>query len=195
MSIQPESINDNDLHWILPMVEGIQQGNEEAFNRFYNLYADRLYRYLIVIAPRDENLVREALQETMFRVIRSIKPFPHESVLWGWLTRVARSKLFDQLRRRKKASKLDGTHLKDQVIPLYPNDDSSEDRLIVALRNVLSTLPEEERAIIEAYYFQGIQQSAVAKQVGTTAKAIESRMARLRRKLKSLILEALSNER
>lgn len=176
------------------LTEGIRRGDEHAFDSFYDLYVDRLYRYLLVVAPWDEDLVREALQDTMFRVIRYIKPFESERVLWGWLTRVARSSLFDLLRRRKSAARLEKDLFSERIIPLHPRESDADELLLAALRRVLSELPEEERELLDAHYLQGIRQSALAKRQGKTRKAIESRLARLRRKVRAMILEALDDE-
>ena len=86
------------------LAEAIRAGDEEAFNLFYDRYADRTYRYLFSLLPTDEAVVRDAFQETMLRVVRYIKPMSDEA-LWGWLTRVARTALYDQLRRNKRRTK------------------------------------------------------------------------------------------
>ena len=54
------------------------------------------------ILPGQEALVRDVFQETMLRVVRYIKPMPDDNALWAWLTRVARTALYDQLRRNRR---------------------------------------------------------------------------------------------
>ena len=82
------------------LTEGIRSGNEAAFNEFYDRYADRLYRYLRALEPADESLIREAMQDTMIRVLRYVKPIEEEEILWGWLTRVARTARIDLCQAR-----------------------------------------------------------------------------------------------
>jgi len=176
------------------VIQGILRGDEHSFNLFYDRYYDRLYRYLIVIAPLDEELVRETMQEAMIRILRYIKPFENESIFWGWLTRVAKSALFDLIRRRKSSAKLDRLITDNKVIPLYPDETDSDEKLLEALQKVKDKLNEEERALIDAYYIQGEKQTDLAVIYGTTAKAIESRLARLRKKMKTMILQDLDNE-
>ena len=176
------------------MAAAILEGDRTAFNRFYDLYVDRLYRYLLVIAPRDEPLIREALQETMLRVLRHMKPFEREAVLWGWLTRVAKSVLFDLLRRQKRRLARE-TFFSDEPAATQPfSEETAEDRLMDALRNVLTRLSESERAIVESHYFQGLPQAALADEMGLSRKAVEGRIARVRRKMKTMILEVLGHE-
>lgn len=177
------------------MAEGILKGDENAFNRFYDFYVDRLYRYLIVVAPREEPLVREALQETMLRVLRHIKPFEEEAVLWGWLTRVAKSVLFDLLRKKKRTVLRERPLSREGHAKDRDRADDGEESILSALRVVLKRLPDEERALVDAYYVQGVGQAELASELGRSRKAVEGRLARLRKKMKTMILEVLGRER
>ncbi len=176
------------------MTEGIRDGNEQAFNRFYDLYADRLFRYLLVIAPRDEGQIREALQETMLRVLRYIKPFQQERVFWGWLTRVARTALFDLLRRRKRIRGAESVTWEEEIIELCPDETEAEQSLVRALQTAMAELPRDERELLERHYADGKPQYALAEERGTTPKAIESRLARVRKKMRARILDLLNHE-
>src|ERR1035441_10881638 len=77
-------------------------GDELAYRAFYDAYFNRLSRYLLVVAAGDEDAVREAMQSALVRVVRHIKVFPTDAVLWSWLTVLARSALSDQNRKRRR---------------------------------------------------------------------------------------------
>ena len=148
---------------------GIRDGDEDAFNRFYDLFAARLYRRLFAIAPDDEALVRDAFQETLLRVVRYAKPLPSEDDAWRWLCRVGRSALYDSLRKRRR--RRDREQVAARLERFEP--EAGEDRLDAALRLALAELPAEDRALIDAFYFERAGQETIARRGDTTRKSVD----------------------
>lgn len=175
------------------LARAIRAGDEEAFNCFYALYADRTYRYLFSILPRDEAVVRDAFQETMLRVVRYIKPMPDEQ-LWGWLTRVARTALYDQLRRNTRRTAREGAYRDEQQGVERPEGKEAEEHLLAALRAAMDDLDEDDRELVEAFYFRREPQARIAEQGGITRKAVESRLGRIRRSMRKRMKELLRRE-
>ena len=59
----------------------------------------------------------------------------------------------------------------------------------------LNELDEEERVLVESIYFERRRQRDLAGESGTTPKAIESKLARIRAKLRQFVLQRIKNER
>ena len=76
---------------------------------------------------------------------------------------------------------------------MVPADDSDAP-LFDALDRCLIELETDEQALIEAFYFKGGSHYSVAEQQSTTPKAVESKLARLRQKLRTAILKRLRYE-
>lgn len=169
---------------------GIRDGEEAAFNAFYACFAGRLYRYLFAILPGDEALVRDAFQEAMLRVVRYAKPMASEADAWRWLTRLGRSALYDLLRKRTRRRAREAS----APAPAALEPDEAEARLDAALHRVLAELSAGDRDLLEAFYFQRVDQETLAGRGGTTRKAIESRLARLRVRVRERVIEVLSDE-
>lgn len=178
---------------VFAMTAGIQKGDEEAFNRFYRAYFDRIHRYLLAISGGQEDVANEALQDTMIRVIRYMKPLQDEASLWNRLRRIARTALIDHARKTKGLELSAALTFWDSVEATGEETDPSE-RLKELLDACLDILDAEERNLIEGKYMQGRSYEALARDRGTTPKAVESRLARIRKKLKSMIMERLKNE-
>jgi RNA polymerase sigma factor (sigma-70 family) len=180
-----------DGHDIALITARMRDGDEAAFARFYERFCDRLYRYLIVLTRGEEDLTRELLQVTMTKAVRSMQPFPTENQLWAWLTTIARHCHIDVQRRILRGPSL---------VPLSPDDappfaiEEAEAPLFEALEDALSVLPGEERQMVESFYFEGESHRSLAQQQNTTAKAIESKLARLRQKLRTAMLKYLRHE-
>jgi RNA polymerase sigma-70 factor (ECF subfamily) len=175
---------------VAALAEAVRRGDERAFNRLYDAYFPRLYRYLLVAARGQEELVRDALQETFVRVVRHLRPLPDEAALWRWLARVARTALIDLARKRRDApaAPLD--------LPARATDQGDHERaLLGALDRMVARLPEDERVLVEAHYLRGEAQAELAARLAVSRKSVESRLARIRRKLRGWILKELGDER
>jgi DNA-directed RNA polymerase specialized sigma24 family protein len=66
--------------------------------------------------------------------------------------------------------------------------------MLRALDECLGALEPGDRQLVEAFYFHHDSQQTIAQRDHTTAKAIESRLARIRRKLRENILRQLRHE-
>jgi RNA polymerase sigma-70 factor (ECF subfamily) len=184
---------ENSLSSAPGLAEAIRDGDETAFNTFYDTYADRTYSYLLSIVPRDEALARDAFQETMLRVVRYIKPMTEEA-LWGWLTRVARSALYDQLRRSRRRTARENAYGEGQLPQTLPDGDKDGERILAALRSAVDDLNEEDRDLIEAFYFQRQPQAAIAEARHATRPAVQSRLGRIRARLRERMKELLARD-
>jgi RNA polymerase sigma-70 factor (ECF subfamily) len=170
-------------------------GDEAAFRAFYEAYYDRLWRYLLVVASGDEDAAREALQSTLLRVVRYVKVFNDEAVFWSWLTVLARTALSDQTRKKRRyLSFLERFTRHAQSEKNLPANPESETTLLVLLNRDLAQLPADDRELLEAKYSSRRSVRELANEYQSTEKAIESRLVRIRRKLKDSVLQALKDE-
>jgi len=166
-----------------------------AYRTFYDAYYKRLWRYLLVVTGGNEEATSEALQSALVRVVRHIRVFEDEEVFWAWLTVLARSALSDLRRgRRRYLAFLDRFTRHTEVENYLPTKEATDGKLDALLERSLAGMPAEEKELIEEKYFEGRSVREIAERLGTSEKAIESRLVRLRRKLKSALLEGLKNE-
>lgn len=169
--------------------------DEAAFAEFLELYRDRLFRYTIVLTRGDECGAKDAMQQTMVRVVRHIRRFDDEAVFWSWLTRLVRSVVTDEARKRNRYQNfLDRWfgHRKPDVQTCGPLSDGPT--LLARLEHVLPELPTDDADLIRRKYFLGETSREIAAQLNTTEKAVESRLVRIRRRLRKTILKEADDE-
>lgn len=166
------------------LTAGIARGEHAAFDAFYALYGERVHRHLLLLLPRDEALVHDALQETMLRVVRYLRPCAHAGQLWAWLRQAARSSLVDALRRQRRHEDIDRVDFACEQLP-----EDEDGLLLEALERCLTRLGEEERALIEQRYWQDKSHQDLASEHDASVKAVESRLARLRSRLRRMLLK------
>ncbi len=165
-----------------------------AWRAFYDAYFDRLWRYLLVVAAGNEDAAREALQATLVRVARHVKVFRDESVFWSWLTVLARSAFADEARKRRRYfAFLERFTRQADVENTFGNNGEADERLRALLEQKVTALPPDERQLIELKYFARRAVREIADAQKTTEKAVESKLSRVRRKLKTAVLAGLKN--
>ena len=173
------------------LTKAICRGNEAAFTRFYDLYSLRIYKHLLVLAKGNETEAREVLQTVVVKLARRSKVFDEERRMWGWLSRLTRNSYIDLCRARQREQRF--VSLEEHPVDLTESRDG-EHRLSESLRHALEQLTAEERELMRAVYIDERPLQELADASGQTYKAVESRLGRLRLRLKTRLLNHLRHE-
>jgi RNA polymerase sigma factor (sigma-70 family) len=169
--------------------------DEAAFDEFLAAYRDRLFRYVIVLTRGDEEAAQEALQQTLLRIVRHIRRFDDEAVFWSWLTRLARSAVTDDVRKRNRYFAFLSRFFSRPESQAPEADTNAENpALLDRLESLLPHLPAADAELIRHKYFLGLTSREIATQFETTEKAVESRLVRIRRQLRESILKEVRHE-
>jgi RNA polymerase sigma-70 factor (ECF subfamily) len=170
------------------------RGEEQAYRDFYDLYFRRLFGYLLVVSRGEEDQAREALQLTLLRLVRNIRAFDSEEAFWSWLTVLARTALVDEQRRRMRYFGLLDRFFRKQEDHKAAHPAEAATHLVGLLEKSLSALDAEDRELVERKYFEGQSVKDLAHALGLSEKAVDSRLVRLRKRLKEEIMLCLKNE-
>jgi RNA polymerase sigma-70 factor, ECF subfamily len=190
--LAPDDENPRDQLDTAALTRRMTEGDEMAWRIFYDAYFDRLWRYLLVVVAGNEDVAREALQGALVRAARHIKVFRNETVFWSWLTVLARSALADENRKRRRYfSFLDRFTRQTNVELDGAREVQTEGRLKIVLERHVALLPPDEQKLIERKYFARRAVREIADELGTTEKAVESKLSRVRKKLKDAVLAEL----
>ena len=123
------------------------------------------------------------------------KVFETEAVFWSWLTVLARSALVDESRKRRRYfSFLEKFTRHQEATPAVMNNGEADEQLRELLDRKMTALPDDERQLVELKYLRHQSVREIADGLQTTDKAVESKLSRVRRKLKDAVLDELKNE-
>ncbi|MGI8602346.1 MAG: RNA polymerase sigma factor [Verrucomicrobiales bacterium] len=186
--VQTPSVNQGPNE-ITALTARLARGHEEAWREFFERYFSRLLRYLLVLHRGREDLAREAVQLTLLRAAKHMRAFHSEEALWRWLTVLARSAVVDEARKKNRYLNFLARFRQEP-----PPATATDPRLEMALDHCLALLTSEERCLLEQKYFDGASVREIAELGGASEKAIESRLSRVRRKLKTILLKHLRHE-
>jgi RNA polymerase sigma-70 factor (ECF subfamily) len=177
---------------VATLTEALARGDEAAFRDFYSAYAGRMLRYALTITRGEILLAEEAVQIALVRIAAKVRRFDEEAAFWAWLARVVRSCVIDSARRQARyAALLQRLRAQPDIEPLPREIDRAfSEHLEVAL----ATLPAADRELLRSKYHDCESTADLAARSGCTPKAIESRLARLRRHLREIVLNHLRDE-
>ena len=167
-------------------------GDQRAFDEFFNGYFDRLYRFTLVRVNQDSAAADDIVQQTLCKAIDKISQYRGESPLFTWLCRICRNTIVDSFRAADRP--------KGQVVPF---EDSDEIRLALEslsaldagdpqqsmvnhqirrlVRVVLDYLPRRYGQVLEWKYIEGHTVNEIAGYLGVAPKAAESMLTRARK--------------
>ena len=148
----------------------------------FSKYQSRLKKY-ISQKVGDENDVDELLQETLISATDSLPTFSGNSLLFTWLCGIANHEIADFYRKRKiKAFLFSHFPFLEEIISeaLSPEEILLENELRREVKKKLSVLSEGYSKILRLKYYQGLSVREIAQKLGTTVKAIESKLSRAR---------------
>jgi len=166
-------------------------GEEEAFREFHQLYFDRLYQFLLLVARGREDEAQEALQQTLLRVVHHVRTFESEDTFWCWLKVVGRSAARDAGRKQQRYAALLQSFARRRNSLALDQPSEPDNRLRDCLDESLDELAPDDRKLIEAKYIEGATIKELSAVADLTEKAVESRLLRARRELRGRILQKL----
>jgi RNA polymerase sigma-70 factor (ECF subfamily) len=173
------------------LAAAIARGDEAAFRTLYDRYHQRLFRFALVLGRGDESLAQDLVQSVFVTAAKKLRRADSEPHLWNWLARVARQQSAKIWRKRQRDPAMANAEALSEDVSASAEPDSFLEEV---LDGALTMLETEDRQLIQIFYFDRLSQKEIAEQLGTTPKAVSSRLERAREKLRLLIKRKLSHE-
>jgi RNA polymerase sigma-70 factor (ECF subfamily) len=159
------------------LVSGTVAGDREMFGELVRRY-QRSVRATCLAVLRDPHLANDAAQEAFTTAYRSLARLRDRSAFGSWLTTIARNSALQAGRRRRIDSPLPASLSQ-------PTADTPDYDLLSAI----TSLPEQERAVVMLRYFEQHDVAGVAaildRPIGTVTKQLSRAHERLRQLLAS----------
>lgn len=160
------------------VAERIVKGDHEAFDRLYDLMADRLlgFGYRIL---NDRSDAEDAVQQAFLELARSTSRPDNGRSLESWLFTSMRYTCIDLLRRRSRRPEV----LHDQL-PELGDEDHYQLGGDPELEGAMARLTSEQRIALSLKYVQGFDGRQIAEIMGSNRVAVYAMIGRAERQLK-----------
>lgn len=174
------------------LVEQVAAGDEDAFVSLYRRYGAAAFGLALRVLG-DRVLAEEVTQEVFLSVWRRARNYePGRGSVRSWLLTQIHHRAVDVVRREEAERRRNaGASLPavDESIEQVVEDQWLAVRR-AQMRTALEVLPEEQRAVIELSYFEGLTQTQVADRLGTPLGTVKSRTLAAMKKLRGALQTA-----
>ena len=168
------------------LVALLNEQNNDAFNYLYDHYSGALFTIINQIVP-DKDTASDVLQEVFVNVWRKISTYDEtKGRLFTWMLNIARNAAIDKVRSK-------GYRDNQRTQPIAEDENGgmsiSSNPVVndVGLKNVLTTLNEEYRKLIDLSYFQGFTHEEIAKMLGIPLGTVKTRIRTAISQLRTMI--------
>jgi RNA polymerase sigma-70 factor (ECF subfamily) len=168
------------------IITAVRQGDTDQ----YALLVERYWIGLVIHCERllgDRAGAEDVAQKSFIKAYNQLAQFDTKRAHFStWLYRIARNTALDTIRSDKHYAVLDESSLES----LDPEQLTFEqDELIGALRSAVADLkPNEQRRVIEAYYWQGKSYQTIADEMHVPINTVKTWIRRAKQQLRSALL-------
>lgn len=156
-------------------VQRAKQGDEEALRYLYVQYSNNIYGYVRSIVRGDHD-AEDVTQHVFAKLMTSIVKYDDRGVpFFAWLLRLARNVAIDHLRSIR------ATPVEEVISPDAEFEEELEDAM--AIREVLATLPAEQRQVVFLRHVVGLSPGEIAIRMDRSEGSIHGLHHRGRRSL------------
>lgn len=173
------------------LIRAMLAGNEGAFRSFFDIYFPRLYRFAMPRLGKDEQAVKDVVQSTLVRAVRSLASFRGEAALFTWLCQIFRRQVVDYLRANNRhadnvvliednpelRSAMEFIEAGDESRPEHAYESQAARRIV---QSVLDRLPNRYGDVLEWKYIEGCSVQEIGERLGVGHTAAQSLLARAR---------------
>ena len=187
MTAEAAVTDDRETHEgdaLFEIIRAAKAGDRAAFDEMMMLTERRVAQIAWSIL-RDVEEVKEAVQETFFRVFRHLRGYDERKDFHGWLVRISVNVCRDLLRRRGRVS--DPIHEETLVGEADAERDAIRHQELTALRRAIDSLPTKERLAVVLHDIEGLTTGEVALALGNRAATVRVQLSHAREKLRHLL--------
>ena len=176
----------------------IQNGDSSAFEELVETHQGSLLGFFFR-NTRDAQLSEDLTQETLLRVYNQSWDYLPVGKFRGWMFRIARNLLIDNVRRQShdalvkavKGNRDDETDLMARIAGdvLSPEERANHRELAGMVDELLDEIPEEQRLTFTLHHDAGLTLSEVAEVLETSLPTSKSRLRLAREKLREKLAD------
>jgi RNA polymerase sigma-70 factor, ECF subfamily len=185
-AVEREGTHDVLAEWDL--VKRAQEYEEEAIESLYQTYYPKIYNYAF-LQMGDVQAAEDLASDVMLKMIESINKYHFRGLPFGaWVFRIARNRLIDLHRRRRRRGEVD---LSETLSSALANPQALAERALERgqIQIALKHLTDEQRQVITLKFIQGFDNSSVGEIMQRSEGAIKSLQHRALGSLRRLLYQ------
>jgi len=187
------------------LLDALRAGQQAGYERLVREHGGRMLSTALRIMGREED-ARDAVQDALLSVFKSIGGFDGNSKLSTWLHRIVVNACLMRLRARGRRPEVSIENLlprfdrwghRDNPGPAWnpsPEAGIECDRLRLAVREAIDLLPDGYREVLVLRDLEEVDTEATAQALGLTPGAVKTRLHRARQALRALLVNHVGRQ-
>ncbi|MCF8467603.1 MAG: sigma-70 family RNA polymerase sigma factor [Sneathiella sp.] len=180
-------LNLSEIEKDAALMQKVANGDASASRKIADLYLDGSYRLAVRILG-ETALAEDMAQEAFVKLWRQAPAWQAKAQIKTWLHRVTHNLCIDHLRKQNRYSNDEVPDLEDPTPGVL--ELKEQQQLGDKVTEALQQLPARQRIAISLVHFEECGNMEAAAIMEISVDALESLLARGRRKLKELLLPA-----
>jgi RNA polymerase sigma-70 factor, ECF subfamily len=161
------------------LIKKAKKGNNKAFMDLLRIYEKDMYllaKYMV----KDDELIKDAVQDTILKVYERIGYLKNEDSFKFWLLKILGNKCRDILKKDKNIIYLDVQIEEGYVDKGYD---------AIEIKNCIEKLNESQREIITLYYFNELTYKEISEIMNIPEGTVKSKLSRAKEYLRNIVGE------
>ncbi len=171
--------------WIL--VLQVKKGNKEAFGALYQLYLDKIYRFIFFKVQQNRQLAEDLTEVSFMKAWSKIDLYKKTGGSFSsWLYTIARNTVIDHFREQNKLTSLQEDHHVDST---QIEENIFTKLEIERVQEAMKYLTDEQREIITLKFINDMSNKEIANILGKNEDAIRAMQYRALQELRKRLKE------
>jgi RNA polymerase sigma-70 factor, ECF subfamily len=185
------AVGDPDMERVAALVVLAQRGDRQAFGVLYDLYVERVYRYLY-LRTGSHQLAEDLTSETFLRALRRLGTFTWQGRdIGAWFITIARNLVIDHFRSGSFRLEVSTAELLDLDPAVEGIEDGVLGRLEAAtVSRALRQLKPEQQECLVLRFLNDLSLAETARVMGRSENAVKQLQLRALRSLARLLPES-----
>lgn len=155
------------------LYEAIKNGDQKAFETFYNKNFDKLFIYLKNRGIQSD-AAEDIIQKAFIYIWENRKNIDSSLSLRAYIYRIAYTRMLNFLDQKKESMEWDETFEKNEATP-HQHAEYSD--LNSSFKRAINSMPERRKAVFEHCFIQELTYKETAEVLSISPKTVENHMA------------------
>ncbi|MCH4822842.1 sigma-70 family RNA polymerase sigma factor [Gramella lutea] len=167
----------------------LQNGNQKAFERIYELYSESIYGIIYSIL-RDEKIAEEILQDVFLKIWNNSSSYNSDKGrFFTWILNIARNASIDHI--RSKAHKNNQKNLtSDNFVDILESRSNFSGKAdAIGIKKYINVLKPVCKKLIDLLFFKGYTQKETAEELDMPLGTVKTRNRACINKLREMLAE------
>jgi len=167
----------------------LQNGNQRAFERIYELYSESTYGIIFSIV-HDEKIAEEILQDVFLKIWNNSSSYNSDKGrFFTWILNIARNASIDQLRSKSHKNSRKNLTSDNFVDILESSSNFSSKTDAIGINKYINILKPVCKKLIDLLFFKGFTQKETAEKLDMPLGTVKTKNRACINKLREMLVE------